>query len=225
MLDLGGRPVIERVVERVRKVPEIDAVVIATTTRAEETPLIDHLGALDAPVFRGPAEDVLARYVIAASAAKASIVVRITSDCPLIAPSVTSRVIRHFLDRSQELDYCSNTLDRSYPRGLDTEVFPVAMLEMADRGATALPDREHVTPYLYRHPRRFRIGQVVDGVDRSHLRWTLDTSADYELLTRVYSALGFAAEHADYDDVLAVLDANPTWSALNRHVAQKGYGE
>jgi spore coat polysaccharide biosynthesis protein SpsF len=126
------------------------------------------------------------------------------------------------MNRQSPVDYCSNTVHRTFPRGLDTEIFTFAALETAWREAVERPDREHVTPFLYNHPARFRIDQVVDSVDRSAFRWTLDTPADYEFLQAVCSSTGLDAE---YGEILGVLEEHPDWLAINRHIRQKAYGE
>jgi spore coat polysaccharide biosynthesis protein SpsF len=225
MLPLRGRPTIERVLERLSQVNEIDETVVATTVLAEEAPLVEHVQRLGVQVFRGSAQDVLSRYWNAARTVSATRVVRITSDCPLLAPEVTSAVIRRFARTDSELDYCSNTLERTYPRGLDTEVFSFEALARAHKSATTVPDREHVTPYIYRHPNEFRIAHVTDSSDNSALRWTLDTQDDLALLERIFDGLGERASSAGYADVLELVGSHPEWSSLNAHVRQKQYGE
>lgn len=225
MLRLGGAPVIERVIERVSRVTEVDEIVVATTTSPEDAPLRDYVRELGVTTSSGPEADVLARYWAAARLVKAAHVVRITSDCPLLAPSVSSLVIRRYLDSSSPIDYCSNTVERTYPRGLDTEVFSIDALAKAHSEAAAAPDREHVTPYMYRHPDKFRVAQVTDTVDRSHHRWTLDTPDDLALIDRIYATLGDNVSAADYEDVLRVVERHPEWQSLNAHVQQKRYGE
>lgn len=225
MLNLGGRPVIDRVVQRLRLVSELDAIVVATSTLDEEAPLLEHLSSRDVQVFRGSPTDVLSRYTGAARASGADVVVRVTSDCPLLSPSVTGSVIRRYLSEPSSIDYVSNTVERSFPRGLDTEVFSLRSLMIADAEAHEPPEREHVTPYIWRHPERFRIAQVVDEMDRSRMRWTLDTPDDYAFLQHVYGAMPERDAVPDFNEVLALLAAHPDWESLNSHVRQKRYGE
>ena len=146
-----------------------------------------------------------------------------TSDCPLISPTITGAVIRRYVSGSPRADYVSNTIQRTFPRGLDTEVLGIDVLLQADAEATAQADREHVTPFIWRQPERFHLVQVVDEIDRSHLRWTLDTPADYEFLRRVFSAA--QSDVVEYEDILEMLEEHPDWVALNSHVRQKRYGE
>ena len=143
--------------------------------------------------------------------------VRITSDCPVIDPELVDDVVRAL---GPDVDYASNSLPpRTTPRGLDAEAFTLAALERADREDRDPASREHATPYLYRHPEMFRLARVDLEQDWSEHRWTLDTPDDYELLRRIYDALG--RDDFGWRDVLAVVEANPGWSGLNRHVRQK----
>ena len=214
---LAGAPMIARVVERTRRVTCIDEVVVATSVLPEEEPLVAACAALDVRIVRGSPSDVLSRYALAASESRADVVVRITSDCPLISPMVTARVVEAY--RAGGCDYASNCHRRTFPRGLDTEVFSRAHLDLAHAEATDPSEREHVTPFIWRRPERFPIRHVVDPIDRSGLRWTVDTPEDLELAQRLYAVLG-AGGH-DYADALAVLAQHPEWTQLNSHIEQK----
>jgi spore coat polysaccharide biosynthesis protein SpsF len=210
MLPLAGRPVIGHVVDRIRRVPEVDEVVVATSTLQGEQPLIDYLATLPGiSIFRGSAQDVLHRYYQAALAAQATVVVRITADCPLLSTRVSSEVIKDALSRPPGWDFVSNTLIRTYPDGLDTEVMTFAAIEVAHRQAALQPEREHVTPYILTHPDRFNLYNVADSTDRHHLRWTLDTPEDYKLISGIYDSLYPSNPLFDYGETLALLDQKP----------------
>lgn len=218
---LAGRPMVERVLERARRIAGVAEVVLATTVLAEDDPLAAYVGrALGANVVRGPVDDVLARYVGAAASARAEAIVRITADCPLLSPVVSGHVVARFLDAAGALDYVSNVVRRTYPRGLDTEILSREALERAHREAVEPADREHVTRYVYRHPERFRIGSVEAERDLSAYRWTVDTPEDLALAERLYDELGPRADF-EVDDVLAALARHPEWAELNRGLAQK----
>jgi spore coat polysaccharide biosynthesis protein SpsF len=225
MMELAGRPLIDHVIERVSGTAGIDDIVVATSHSSADDPLVDHLSGSRVAVFRGSETDVLARYAEAARFASADAIVRVTADCPLLSPAVSGRVVAAFrADRSA--DYVSNTVIRSFPRGLDTEVCTLGALLKAHHEATDPADREHVTPFLWRQPQRFAIQQVVDVVDRSHHRWTVDTPADFDFVQRVYSALQRpGAPPFEMDAVLRCLDAHPDWVEINRDVRQKELGE
>ena len=223
LLDVAGRAMVERVLERVRAVPEVDEVVAAIPVGAADDPLARRVeGIAGVRLVRGPEDDVLARYLLAARSAAADVVVRVTADCPLLCPRVSSRVVRRLLDALPAADYAANTLERTFPRGLDTEAFTVAALERAAREATRPADREHVTAFLWRQPRAFRLLGVRDAADRSHLRWTVDTAEDLELARRIWTAL--LPHHGPlfgYPAILDLLDRNPSWLEINRDVVQK----
>lgn len=217
MLEIGGRPMIDWVVERARRIPGVDNVAVATSDGPGEEPLVDHLQQVGVPVHRGPEGDVLSRYVGAAEATGVDTVVRITGDCPLLMPEVSGRMLEDF--GVSDCNYASNTLERTYPRGLDTEVVRRQALETAEREATDVADREHVTPFIRRHPSRFDLCSVADDRDRSHLRWTVDEEADLKLVRRVYSYLDDPM--AGYDEVFALFARHPGLVAVNREVRQK----
>lgn len=210
---------IDWVVGRAGRIPELDETVVATSVLEQERPLVEHLQAQNVTVARGPEEDVLARFVHAAEAEDADAVVRLTADCPLLMPEVSGKVVQAF--KRQECDYASNTIERTYPRGLDTEVISTEALQKADRKATSSADREHVTRHVRKRPEQFRLCPVTGEVDRSDLRWTVDEEADLKLVRRIYEALGTQAMDADYEDVLAVFEERPEWADINRQVEQK----
>jgi spore coat polysaccharide biosynthesis protein SpsF len=168
--------------------------------------------------FRGSESDVLDRYYQTAKRFRTQAVVRITSDCPLIDPQLADDTIRVF--DFHAADYSSNVIPRTYPRGLDTEVFTAAALERAWREAGEPHQREHVTPYFYEHPETFRLASATADADYSRFRWTLDTPEDLELIRTIYSRF----ENRDdfhWRDVLALLEREPELVELNSQVVQK----
>ncbi len=183
-----GRTLLEYQVERLRRVKGCDEIVLATTTDQRDDVLVELCSAWSLACFRGEEEDVLDRYFQAAREFKADAVVRVTSDCPLIDPEVIGNLIRVFHQGQPGLDYVSNTLERTFPRGMDAEVFTTQALEAAWKSATG-PDREHVTRYIYRHPERFRLEGIKYKSDQSAHRWTVDTPEDFELIRRIIEAL------------------------------------
>lgn len=220
--DLAGEPMVGRVIERLRRVQGIDQIQVAISRRPADDPLLEHLSRLgDIGVTRGPEEDVLARFVQAADESGAEIVVRITADCPLLSPTVSHRVVGEFLRHRAHCDYVSNTLRRTFPRGLDTEAFSYEALRVAHLEAESRADREHVTPFIWRQPQRFRLRSVVDSVDRSHHRWTVDTREDFELMSRIYAELHPRNPDFDYEEILSCLAEHPDWARLNRNVRHK----
>jgi spore coat polysaccharide biosynthesis protein SpsF len=218
MKDIGGESMLARVVGRLRRARLINEVLIATTDMAADDAIVTECRKCQVPVSRGDEKDVLDRYFRAAQLSKAEIVVRITSDCPLIDPEITDKTIAAFIEARP--DYASNIMQRTYPRGLDTEVMPVATLEKAWRQARKPYEREHVTPYIYEHPDEFKLVSVTGEQDYSSFRWTVDTPEDLEFVRAVYQKL--TPEGAfSWRDVLALLQREPELVELNRSVQQK----
>jgi spore coat polysaccharide biosynthesis protein SpsF len=217
----AGKPLLQHHLERLRRATLADEVWVATTELPADEPIVALCRRLAVPYFRGSETDVLARYHGAARAARAERIVRVTSDCPLIDPQVVDAVIARLRDDPEQPDYVSNTLTRSYPRGLDCEAFSRRSLDEAHRLARAPAEREHVTPYIYRHPERFRLAQVVAAHDMSGYRWTVDCPEDAELVRRLLEAALAVDEHFGLAELLAVMRAHPEWARINAHIEQK----
>lgn len=215
---LAGETMLARVVARLRRANRIDEVLVATTDLATDDAIVDECRKLQAKIWRGAQDDVLDRYFRAAEFARAEIVVRITSDCPLIDPEVTDKTISCFLDELP--DYAANTIVRTYPRGLDTEVMSFSALSRAWQKAQKPYEREHVTPYLLEHPSEFRLRSVVGDQDYSAHRWTVDTPEDFLFAQAVYDRLSSKGVFS-WRDVLDLLDREPELAEFNRHVVQK----
>lgn len=219
LLDLVGEPMLARVVNRTRRATMLNEVVVATTTEQADGAIVDLCIKSGWFCFRGSGNDVLDRYYHAAKAYRADVVVRVTSDCPLIDPEIVDLVVSRFLQKGS-LDYVSNTLPpRTFPRGLDVEVMSLEALEIAWREDTNPLWREHVTPYIYRHQERFALSSVVNDRDYSHMRWTVDTPEDLAFVRRIYEHFGH--DRFSWREVLAVLDEYPEWLEINRHIQQK----
>lgn len=224
---LAGRSVLSHVLDRVRAAAGVDETVVATTVAPADEAVAAEAVRCGVRVFRGDEDDVLSRYALAAAGAGADVVVRVTSDCPLFDSGLLGAMLGAFHASrvgGRPLDYLSNTVLRTFPRGLDAEIFTRAALERAAREATAPHEREHVTPYLYQHPDRFAVDQYARVPDLSAHRWTLDTPEDWELIRRVVEALGPRGERFSTDAVLDLLRRHPDWVALNAGVEQKPLG-
>jgi glutamate-1-semialdehyde 2,1-aminomutase len=180
---IGGKPMIEILLSRLSKSTEIDKIIVATSVDPLNKPLIDHVEKLGYQCFVGSESDVLDRYFQAAKASDADIVVRVTGDCPVIDPSLVDECIRKF--KSCDVDYFSNVAPATYPDGLDTEVFTFDALRQSAQLAKNSYEREHVTPYLL-DPENFRQGRKINDKDLSHLRWTVDEVADFEVMTKIF---------------------------------------
>lgn len=217
LLPLLGRSLLSHVVRRTSRATRIDETVVATTVAPRDDAIADLAAAQGWLVVRGSELDLLDRYLQAARAHDADVVVRITSDCPLIDPELIDAVVAAM---DEGVDYASNSLEpRTYPRGLDVEAMRRAALEEADRIDRDPASREHATPFIYRHRERFRLRRLAHPVDLSAHRWTVDTPEDYALVRRIYEALG--RDDFGWRDALAVVEAHPEWADVNRDVRQK----
>jgi spore coat polysaccharide biosynthesis protein SpsF len=222
LLDLGGETVLARVITRLRRAELVEEVVVATTTSQADEAILEECKRIGVSSFRGSEDDVLDRYYQAATAFGAGAVVRITSDCPLIEPELVDKTIKAFVNRHG--DYASNVFPRTYPRGLDTEVFTMPALQRAWKEATQPYQREHVTPYLYEHPEWFRLITVSGTQDYSHYRWTLDTAEDLSLLREIYSRCD-NRDDFHWRKVLSLMEQEPDLAAINGSVKQKALRE
>lgn len=225
LLPIAGRPMLSYQIERLRRAHAQDVLVVATTVNASDDPIVEFCAAEGVRCTRGAELDVLRRYSDAATVVGADVVVRVTSDCPLIEPDVVDHVIRVFKAGQGNLDYVSNMLEPSYPSGMAVEVMSGRALSEANAEATSPVDREHVTPYLYRNPHRYHLKSVRLDVDLSANRWTVDTPEDFELVRRIVESIYPHSPDFRIKDVLALLEQHPQWRALNQHVRQKALGE
>jgi len=210
MLDIVGRPMLFHVVNRVRQARTLDLVVVATTDRPDDDTVDDFCRQESIPCFRGNLDDVLDRYYQAARHFHADAIVRITADCPMLDPEVIDRVVNAFLEL--DVDYVSNTLECTYPDGLDVEVFSAESLERAWRQAELKSEREHVTPFIYKHQDLFRTFNVRHAVDLSALRWTVDENEDLAFVQAVYDRLGI---FFGMEEVLSLLRRFPELQNAN----------
>lgn len=223
MREVNGIPLLEYQINRMRKSKLLNELVIATT-RINNKPIIELCKRLGVPFYRGSEEDVLERYYFAAKKYKADIVVRMTSDCPLIDPGIIDEIIQFYLDN--DFDYVSNTQVRTFPRGMDTEVFSMRILEEAFHNAKRDYEREHVTPYLYLNEEIYKVGQYVDlKVDHSDIRLTVDTPEDFELITQIFEYLYQEDNFFNLNKILRLLEKHPELLEINKHIEQKKLGE
>ncbi len=265
LLDIGDRPMLQWVVERTRQAKTIHQVVVATTTDSSDDPVAEFCQSRDISFTRGSVHDVLDRYYQAAKRYRADVIVRITADCPLIDPELIDEAVNTLLDakdrrsdlqlptsnfqpptsnlQSPLLDFVANRLPqpwwRTYPLGLDTEVFTFAALERAWREASEPHHREHVTPYFYEDipaeelhfssnpqpvavsvsPRGFRVALLHHHVELGDHRWTVDTPEDLELVREIVVRL--PNDRFSWLDVLALMEREPELMQINSQIPHK----
>ncbi|GHD52459.1 spore coat protein [Thalassobaculum fulvum] len=221
LLRAAGREMLAHQIDRVRRARSVEAICIATTTNADDDPVAALAGREGVAVFRGSEHDVLGRFVGAAGLVGADIAVRLTGDCPLTDPELVDAVVGVFRSAEPPVDYASNSFPRTWPIGLDVEVASMAALRTAAAEADDPYDREHVMPFLYRQPQRFRTAGYPAPEDLTGHRWTLDEASDYELIKRILEALLPVNPEFGWRDVIALLEAHPQWRIVNAGVAQK----
>jgi spore coat polysaccharide biosynthesis protein SpsF len=218
---LGGKPALEVMVERLRKIPSIREIVVATTSNKTDDPVQDLAERLGVGFWRGSEDDVLQRVLDAANAYEADVIVEFTGDCPLIDPEIAGRVIETY--RSAGADYVSNVMKRSYPMGMETQVFARRILEDVARRTQDKDDHEHVSLFIYRNPQIYSLRNVEAPplLTRPDLRLTLDTKEDLAVISALYEALSPRSPVFSLAEMLAFLDANPEIAAINSAVAHR----
>ncbi len=219
--EVSGKPLIVHSLDRLKRCRLIDHIILATSSLAGDKPLLDVAQRERVEGFAGSEDDVLERYYQAARPHSPQVVVRVTGDCPMLDSQITDFVIQEHLRGGA--DYTSNALERSYPRGYDTEVFNWEALQRAAHAARSVDEREHVTPYIYQHPELFKIKKVIAPPDQYDpaLRLCVDTVEDFKLIEEVFNALYPAEPFFGIQSVLGLFKRRPELRLINAHIEQK----
>ena len=220
LLEVLGKPLLQYELERLRKIPSLDELIVATTTNETDDPVVELCDRLSVSAYRGSELDVLSRYCEAAEQYKADAVVRFTADCPLIDPQISDSVIRYYREHADEVDYCS-TGGGTYPRGMDTEVFSLEALREAGREGTTAQDREHVTFFIWNRPERYKQWKKKSGHDWGKYRLTVDTPEDFALIKEIIERLYPTNPDFRLGDVITLLEENPFLLKINEMIKQK----
>lgn len=220
LADIEGKTMLTRVLEQAKSASLIDRVIVATSDRQPDDAIESACGSVGVDCFRGSEEDVLDRYYQAAVSSEADVIVRLTADCPLLDPGVIDKAVSAF--RGGAFDYVSNTVHRSYPDGLDVEVFSFEALERSWKESRWKSEREHVTSYIWKHPELFRIGSITNDQDQSNMRWTVDRREDLEFVRGVCRAL--AGRPVSLQAVLEIVARNESFAKVNSGIScNEGY--
>ena len=214
--EVDGTPLLKYQIDRVKRSGLLDKIIVATTDRTEDDPIVRFCTDNDIDCFRGPLDDVLGRYYECAKRFKVDTIVRLTGDCPLSDPEIIDEVIE--LYRSSGGDYVANTVPpdtRKYPSGLDVEVFSFAALKRAQEEAVDTHDREHVTFYFWKYNNGFRTVQLKGSKDRSGYRLSVDYPEDLEVVRFVFSALKSRNVFGHAEEIFEILDKNPDIKKMN----------
>jgi spore coat polysaccharide biosynthesis protein SpsF len=221
MLPANGKPMLQHLVERLKRVALIDNIVIATTTNAADDVLVEFSKSVGVDVYRGSELDVMGRVVEAGEAYSADVICEVTGDCPVIDPELVEQVIRTFLENKAV--YVNNG-KHGLPGGMSAQVFYWSALKQSFGMTQKLLDREHVTLHIKRHPELFPAIYLVapESVRRPDIDLTLDEWDDYVLLKRIIEHFGNTNPYFSCKQVLQLLHEKPDWCDINKHVIRKG---
>lgn len=221
LLPIMGRPMLLLMLERVKRAKLVDEIVVATTTKPDDDKIAKLAKKERVSVFRGSEEDVLKRVVQAAKKFGAGVVVRLTADCPVVDWRIIDRLVRIY--QSENYDYVSNVIKRSFPLGLDVEVLSFKKLQEIEKIATGQVYREHPPYYFYVHPRQFRLKnwQAKGKMHWPDLRVTLDTKEDYLVLTKIFEELYPQNPDFSAEDVVELMRRHPEWVAINSQIKHR----
>ncbi len=223
--NLGGRPALQLLIERLKRSKYIDAIVVATTINDADEPIVELAKKLDVEYFRGSEEDVLSRVLGAAQSVNADIITEITGDCPLLDVELIDQGIEMFFEKG--VDYLGNVTTDSFPIGFDVQVFPTKILEKVDKLTQDPIDRVHVSYYIYQHPETFSLylWKAEGEYHWPELRITLDEQKDFEFLEKICQKLLLVKENFNSLDVISLLKNDPSLLEINKHVKQKNLEE
>lgn len=221
LLPLCGKSVLEHLIERVQRINQLDAIVIATTWKSSDDPIQQLVDKLGVNCYRGSEDDVLGRVLGAAKTFNADFIVEITGDCPLLDPEIAEQCIDDFF--RLKVDY-GVVPASDFPSGTAVQIFPTAVLSQVDKEFPENPDaREHVSLPIYSQPERYKLYrmQAEKKLNRPDLRLDLDTSEDYELIKRIFEALYPIKSDFCLEDVIEFIESNPSLKSINAEVQQK----
>jgi len=219
LMDIEGRPMLWYVINRLKYSKKLNDIILAIPNTKENDILEKFAEDNKIKYFRGSEEDVLSRYYGTAKKFKCDVIVRITADCPLIDPEIVDLIIEKHLNSNT--NYTSNTLKRTFPRGLDTEVFNFEILEKVYKKAKNNSEREHVTLYIGNRPEIFRLASIKNRKNFSHMRWAVDEIKDLEFVQEVYKRLYKKGEIFLMKDIINLSKKHPKLMEINKNVKQK----
>ena len=225
--EICGKTILYHEIDRLKKCKEIDEIVIATTDKEDDDKIVNEAKKLSVKYFRGSENDVLSRFYYSAKENNADIIVRVTSDCPCIDFEILDKMLIYFKDKYKEkqIDYLSNTINRTYPRGYDIEIFTFSALEKSYINAEKEYEREHVTPYIYDKTNNFLKLSFENKEDYSEYRVTLDTIEDFIVIKNIFENLYYKNPYFKLNDVVQYLNNNLHIVDINKHIEQKKLGE
>jgi spore coat polysaccharide biosynthesis protein SpsF len=222
LLPVNEEPILKHLIKRLRSVESIDEIVLATTTSNSDQEIVSFADKEDISIFRGSEEDVLSRVIGAAELVSGDVIVEITGDCPIIDPQIIEQAIRIY--KYNTCDYVSNAHVRSYPDGMDVQIFSLQVLKKSASMTVDPLDREHVTLHIRNNPNLFSHLHIVSPPETHwpDLGLTLDESEDFDLLEKIIKYFGDENPLFSCRDVVSLLKSKPGWIKINNHISRKG---
>jgi len=212
---IEGKTMIERIWERLTACKEVDQVVLATSTNKENDPLVEHAKHIGLAYVRSSEEDLIQRHTAALETFEGDALIRITADCPLVDPPLVDQLVGVYREHADNINLVTNILQRTYPKGLDTEIVPLHTLKRLDKEVTDPYFRELLTYYIMEHPQEFTMKNVSYRKDLSQLRWTVDYQEDLEFVQKIYEALGKDSNIFTMKNIITFLATHPEVANIN----------
>ena len=212
----NDKTVLYFVIKQLQSCKLVDKIIVATTTLEDDNKIANFSEDSGIDCFRGSSDDVLDRYYHCAKKFQINTIVRITSDCPLIDPQIVDQAIRKY--QSEDYDYVTNTLSRSYPIGTDVEIFSFEILEKTWQKAILPSEREHVTLFIRNKKLNFKLGNLKNSKNLDHLRWTLDRVEDLNLIRKIVVKIN--KNPILMNDILNLFSLEPELIKINEHITQ-----
>jgi spore coat polysaccharide biosynthesis protein SpsF len=219
MMKLCGKTMLEVLTDRLKKVDDIDKIVVATSDNKSDNPIEKECLSLNVECYRGSLDNVLERYLLAAKKHNASTVVRITADCPLIDPIVVTKAIRLFNSFDHEYSLVTNRMPLTFPDGMDVDVMSIDSLKYAHLNSSTQEQREHVIPFFYEEKLKIFNFELKERLF-TKIRLTLDYKEDYEVLSSLTSSYGI---NIDLNNIYKIWKKEPELFVLNKNFIPKNY--
>lgn len=221
LLKIGNKSMVEHVIQRAKKIKNVEQVILVTTLRKEDKILLDIAKKTNILSFSGSSNNVLKRYYECSQKFNCDPIIRITADCPLLDPKIAGKMLKIFLEK--QFDYVSNVLPPTFPGGLDVEIFSNKSLKKCMKNAKLYSEKEHVTAYIHNNKRKFKIFNFSNNPDLSGFRWTVDHPQDLKLVKKIYSLFS-PKEIFFMSSILRKISQNPELSKINsRFDRNEGY--
>lgn len=207
MMLINGEPMIFRQIERIRRAEKVDELIVATSSDESDDLLVEFLISKKVRVFRGSLDDVLSRFLEIEKMEKPNSIIRLTGDCPLVMPDLIDQMVSQFF--LSKVDYLSNTLEPTFPDGLDVEVIKAEAFKKLAKFELDTAEREHVTLGIYSRPNEFRIENFRNTENLGQNRWTVDHPEDLAFVRQVFNAFTGREATFTFEEVMLLLDENP----------------